>query len=144
MTTAIDTNVLQGLWTGTPPVMAAAQAALEGASQRGALVISPAVYAELVASPGRDAQMIDTFVDVARIRVDWLLERAVWRTAADAFRGYSERRRAQERSSGPRRILADFLIGAHALHHASALLTFDQGLYRAAFPVLTVLVPSVL
>src|SRR4051812_23722572 len=116
MTTAVDTNVLQGLWSGTPTVIAAAQAALEQASQQGAVVISPAVYAELVASPGRDALMIDRFIDVTRIRVDWLLEPTVWRTAADAFRSYSERRRMQERSGGPRRILADFLIGAHAFH----------------------------
>lgn len=142
MTIALDTNVLQALWTGTPAAVSGAQLALERASSQGALVISPVVYAELVAAPGRDPDAIDYFVDVARIRVDWLLEPAVWRTAAIAFQGYAERRRAQERGTGPRRILADFLIGAHALHHASALLTFDQGIYQAAFPALVVMVPS--
>ncbi|CAA9395256.1 MAG: hypothetical protein AVDCRST_MAG93-9938 [uncultured Chloroflexia bacterium] len=144
MTTAIDTNVIQGLWSGTPDVIAAAQSALEDAGRHGALVISPAVYAELVASPGRDAPTIDTFIEVTHIRVDWLLEAGVWRTAADAFRGYSERRRRQKQFEGPRRILADFVIGAHALHHASRLLTFDQRLYRAAFPSLMVVVPSII
>lgn len=141
MTIAIDTNVLQALWTGTPTAILDAQTALERASRQGALVISPIVYAELVAAPGRDLDAIDIFVDVTRIRIDWHLEPAVWRTAAVAFQGYAERRRTQERGSGPRRILADFVIGAHALHHASALLTFDQGLYHAAFPALTILDP---
>lgn len=143
MTTAIDTNVLQALWSGTPPIIASAQAALRTARQRGALVISAVVYAELVASPWNDATTIETFFNASRIRVDWLLERDIWRTAADAYRSYSERRRKQERNEGPRRILADFLIGAHALHHTTALITFDQGIYRAAFPSLTIVVPSV-
>lgn len=38
------------------------------------------------------------------------------------------------RDDGPRRILADFLIGAHALQRGAALLTLDDRVYRAAFP----------
>jgi predicted nucleic acid-binding protein len=34
----------------------------------------------------------------------------------------------------PRRILADFLIGAHALVKGYTLLTLDEGMYRAAYP----------
>ena len=48
-------------------------------------------------------------------------------------------RRKQQGDSGPRRILADFVIGAHAMHLASALLTLDRGLYRVAFPKLKIL-----
>jgi predicted nucleic acid-binding protein len=142
MTIAVDTNVIQALWSGTPAVSGAAQAALERTSNQSALVMSAVVYAELVAAPGRDMAAVDLFVDIARIRIDWQFEPVVWRTAAQAFQGYAERRRAQERGAGPRRILADFLIGAHALHHASALLTFDQGIYHAAFPDLPVLLPD--
>jgi predicted nucleic acid-binding protein len=39
----------------------------------------------------------------------------------------------------PRRILTDFLIGAHALVRGFTLLTFDQRLYAAAFPELNIL-----
>jgi predicted nucleic acid-binding protein len=49
------------------------------------------------------------------------------------------RRQKQPGDSGPRRILADFVIGAHAVHLASALLTLDRGLYRTAFPKLKIL-----
>jgi predicted nucleic acid-binding protein len=38
------------------------------------------------------------------------------------------------RGKRARRILADFLIGAHALHHGYGLLTFDDRRYPAAFP----------
>jgi predicted nucleic acid-binding protein len=40
---------------------------------------------------------------------------------------------------GPRRILADFVIGAHALRRAYALLTLDDRLYRLAFPRLEIM-----
>lgn len=67
------------------------------------------------------------------IAVDWNLNEATWRAAGRAFQQYVARRRSQ-RDSGPRRILADFLIGAHALHRGFRLLTLDDRLYRAAFP----------
>jgi predicted nucleic acid-binding protein len=47
----------------------------------------------------------------------------------------------QDREPGPRRILADFLIGAHALLSARHLLTLGDRFYKAAFPGLTITVP---
>jgi predicted nucleic acid-binding protein len=54
-----------------------------------------------------------------------------------AFQAYAERRRRQ-RDHGTRRILANFLIGAHAGIRGYRLLSLDERLYRAAFPALKI------
>ena len=137
MTTAIDTNVLVALWDEGPTLSSAAQAALEAAFHRGGLVVSAPVFAELIAAPGRTEAFVNSFLEDTGIVVDWDLGEAVWRSAGRAFRAYAERRR-KHRESGTRRILADFLIGAHAATHGFRLLTLDERLYRVAFPGLTV------
>ncbi|MBA3424634.1 MAG: type II toxin-antitoxin system VapC family toxin [Rubrobacter sp.] len=142
MTTAVDTNVFAALLRGTAEEAGIARRALRSADAAGALVVSPPVYAELAAAPGGDAEALDTFLERAGVRVDWAMGEDVWREAARAYGGYAERRRAQPDNRGPRRILADFIVGAHALLHASALLTFDRRLYRAGFPNLRVLLPE--
>jgi predicted nucleic acid-binding protein len=49
MTTLVDTNILIALWDTDPQLNAAAQKALDFSQARGALVITGAVYAELLA-----------------------------------------------------------------------------------------------
>lgn len=137
MTTAIDTNVLVALWDTDARLNTAAQKALDSAQERGALVISGAVYAELLAFPGRTEDMLDEFVDVTAIRVDWESREEIWRVAGKAFQSYVDRRN-RKKEELPRRILADFFIGAHASIHRYCLMTLDQRLYRAAFPKLEV------
>lgn len=135
MTTAIDTNILIALWDLDPRLNESAQRALDFSHAHGALVIAGPVYAELLALPNRSEKMLDEFVRFTGIRVDWELNESVWRAAGNAFQGYVGRRR-NKKSLLPRRILADFLIGAHAQIHRYRLLTLDQRLYRAAFPKL--------
>jgi predicted nucleic acid-binding protein len=137
MTTAIDTDIIVGLWDKDQSLNTAAQTALESAFQRGGLVICPPVFAELMAAPGRSETFVNSFLEETGIAVDWDLNEAVWRSAARAFRAYAERRRKQ-RDSGTRRILADFIVGAHAETRGYRLLTVDERLYRAAFPALTI------
>lgn len=137
MTTAIDTNVLVALWDADPQLNTAAQKALDAAQERSALVISGAVYAELLALPGRTEELLDGFFAGTGVRIDWELTERVWRIAGQAFQGYVARR-GWKKAELPRRILADFLIGAHASIHRYRLMTLDQPLYRAAFPGLEI------
>ena len=142
MTSAVDTNVVVALLAGTEVETAVAQKALADAASRGAVVICAAVYAELMAMPGLAEGELDTFLEETDVGVDWSLGAAVWRDAGRAFRSYAERRRKQKGDEGPRRILADFLIGAHAADSADRLLTLDPQLFRANFQDLEVFVPE--
>lgn len=133
MTTAIDTNVIVALWDKDDAVNSAAQAALDAALRRGRLVIPAPIFAELRACPGRSEAFLDAFLKDTGISVDWNLDEAIWRTVGRAFQNYAARRRKQ-RDYGPRRILADFMIGAYGLEKRCHLLTLDDRLYRVSFP----------
>jgi predicted nucleic acid-binding protein len=137
MTTAVDTNVVIALWDKDSTLSLAAQNALEAAFNRGTLVAAAPVFAELIAAPGRSEKFVGSFFEETGIGVDWELSEQIWRLAGRAFQAYAERRRKQ-RDKGARRILADFIIGAHAFANGFRLLTLDEGLYRAAFPSLAI------
>jgi predicted nucleic acid-binding protein len=137
MTTAIDTNVIVALWDKNPAFSSAAQHALDAAFDRGELVVAAPVFAELIAAPGRTEVFVTSFFRQTEIAVHWELTEQIWRSAGRAFRAYAERRRSQ-RDRGARRILADFLIGAHAAENGFRLLTLDDRLYRISFPAITI------
>jgi predicted nucleic acid-binding protein len=135
--TAVDTNIFAALWEQEESLNLPVRAALLAARRRDSLVISAPVYAELLAFPSRREAFLDTFFRETNVTVDWNLSESIWRLAGRAFQGYVSRRR-RNRDAGPRRIMADFLIGAHAQHHGYSLLTFDDRIYRAAFPQLVI------
>jgi predicted nucleic acid-binding protein len=137
MTTAIDTNIIVALWDADSGVDLAARIALDAAFHRGNLTVAAPVFAELIAATGRTETFVAAFLADAGIAIDWHLSEPIWRAAGRAFQGYAERRR-KHRDSGTRRILADFLIGAHAAVQGYRLLTTDVRLYRAAFPTLKI------
>jgi predicted nucleic acid-binding protein len=137
MSTALDTNVVVALLSRDHDLNLTAQKALDAAQSMGGLLISAPVFSELLAFPPRNEEFVDYFLRETRIQVDWDLTEAAWRAAGLAFRGNAERRRRQG-DVGVRRILADFLIGAHAFTCGHALLTLDSSLYRSAFPRLKI------
>ena len=107
------------------------------ALSRGNLIVPAPVYAELMAFAGRTETFLDAFFRETSIGVDWDLGERVWRLAGQAFQAYATRRRKQ-REAGPRRILADFVIGGYSARHNYSLLTLDEGVYKAAFPGLRI------
>jgi predicted nucleic acid-binding protein len=134
MSTAVDTSVLIDVFGADPTFGAASRGALRAAIETGALIASEVVWAETFASfasEERAAQMLD------RLRVRFVPSDVVAASAAgQAWRSY-------RRDGGRRdRILADFLVGAHASVHADRLLTRDRRFYGARFRDLEILDPT--
>lgn len=137
MKTVVDTSVIAALWDTSDELNSAAQSALDAGSASGGLVVPAVVYAELLAFAGRTERFLDSFLRDTGILVDWAVPEKVWRLSGFAFQAYAARRK-QHGENGPRRILADFLIGAYATANSRALLTLDERIYRAAFPGLKI------
>lgn len=133
MTVSLDTNVVIALLNRDPSVNQAAQAAIKRSRQSGRVIVSGPVYAELLGLPSRTQPILDAFFSTGGFELDWLFEESIWRAAGLAFQTYVQRRVA---STGllPRRILADFLIGAHTVARDYTLLTLDRRHYEASFP----------
>lgn len=132
MRTALDTNILSSLWSDEPSAPNIV-AELGHARREGALVASAVVYAEALAHPRVTPEFINSFFATAGISIDDRFSKAIWAEAGMRFAGYSARRRMQAREA-PRRILPDFLIGAHALVSGDRLMTLDFAFYRRNFP----------
>ena len=132
MKCAVDSSLLFDIVKGAPGA-AAAQTALEAALAHGSLCVCAVVVAEL----GRyfaDEQDLRDFLAACQIDHDPLsMDSAL--VAARIMRSYT-------RNKGPReRVAPDFLIGAHALVQADALLTTDTGFFRHYFEGLSVVSP---
>jgi predicted nucleic acid-binding protein len=134
MITAIDTNILLDVLVPNEKFCDASVGGLEEAATAGALVVCDLVYAELCIHFSWQREC-DAFLESNEIRVESLsreshfLASRVWRTY---------RRQGGQRT----RILADFLIGAHAQMQATRLLSRNRGFYRKLFPSLDLIDPS--
>ena len=133
--TALDTNILSGLVDATNPFNERISAALSECRKAGRIVISAPVFAELLANPHIAPGFLDAFLRDTEISVDFVLDEPIWRLAGERFALYAARRR-HAMGAPPRRLLADFLIGAHALATVDRLFTFDTKVYRQDFPEL--------
>lgn len=134
MITAIDTNILLDILVPNEEFYEASAAGLQNAAGEGSLVICDIVYAELCVHFVNQREC-DAFLDSIEIRVQALSREAHF-LASRAWRAY--RQQGGKRT----RILADFLIGAHAQKQAGALLSRDRGFYRSLFPSLTLRYPN--
>jgi len=134
MITALDTNVLIDVLGGDSAFGPASRDALRAATQAGALIASEVVWAETSASY-RSEQEAAQALDQLRVRLVPMGAAAAF-AAGTAWRAYRQRGGKRER------MIADFLVGAHAEAHADQLLTRDDGFYRIGFKQLKVVDPS--
>jgi predicted nucleic acid-binding protein len=134
MITAVDTNILIDVLGADSTFGPASRDALWAASQAGALIASEVVWAETSAWYRSEREAAEALDDL-RLRLVPMDAPAA--SAAGAAWG------AYRRGGGRRdRMIADFLVGAHADVHADQLLTRDYGFYRARFRHLKVVDPS--
>lgn len=137
MITAVDTNVLMDLLLEDPSFQPESERLLRKASNEGSLVICEVVYGE-VAGFFPDRSALDAFLKETGVHLKHSSAEVLWKA------GHLWRRFHMDRPVKPilpRRLLADFLIGAHALLQSDRLLTRDKGFYRAAFSGLRLLTP---
>jgi predicted nucleic acid-binding protein len=137
MRTAIDTNIISALWSGEPASQGISEL-LGRAKDEGGLVICAPVYVELLAYPKATRTFLEEFLATTRIATEFLLDQAVWQESGAAYASYAQRRR-QSKDGPSKRLLVDFIIGAHAFLKADRLLTLDAGRYRTAFPKLVMM-----
>jgi predicted nucleic acid-binding protein len=134
MITAVDSSVLIDAMTDDPRYADAALQALQEAGGAGVLTACPVTWAEVQGLFEDAAHMQETFNEVG-IRFD-PFDLGCADLAGTLWHQY-------RRAGGTRaRLIADFLIGAHAQLRAQRLLTRDRGFYRRYFSELDILEPE--
>ena len=133
MRCAVDSSILLDVLLADPDHAESSTVLLERSATRGSLVMCPVAWAEcaVVFTPCSD------FVKAAR-HMGMVYDDFTPDVAALAAQMWQDYRR---RGGPRRRILADFLIGAHAQLRADALLSRDRGYFRSYFQGLRVIAP---
>jgi len=133
--TALDSSVLLDVLGADPAFGAKSRQALRSAYDAGALLACDVVWAEVRAHFPTPEAFREAFA-LLGIQFDPISSQA----AEMAGSLWRESRRG---ARAPRqRVIADFLIGAHALLQADALLTRDRGFYRTYFRELRLIDPT--
>jgi predicted nucleic acid-binding protein len=133
---AVDSSVLLDVLTGDPKFGAASREALRRAYDTGSLMACDIVWGEVRAHFPDDDEFRGTLATLGVVYEPLRQEAA--ELAGRFWRKYCQATRRRERD----RLVADFLIGAHAQMQAEALLTRDRGFFHGHFKELRLLDPT--
>jgi hypothetical protein len=132
MKTALDSSVILDVVTNDRSWGDASESAIKDSYALGQLVVSECVIAEI--APAFAPGDLESFLrDWKILHLPSTLESAT--LAGEMYRSYLQR------GGGAKRVLPDFLIGSHAMHHAGRLLARDRGYYRDYFSKLKLIDP---
>ena len=134
MITAVDTNVLLDVFLADPKFGQKSKQALRESIQTGSVIACEVVWAE-VSGQFPSANQATLALERLGLSFSSLCLRSAEKSG-EAWRAY------RARGGSRQRVIADFLIGAHALAHADRLLTRDLGYFRTYYPTLVLIDPS--
>ncbi|MBI1843859.1 MAG: type II toxin-antitoxin system VapC family toxin [Actinobacteria bacterium] len=134
MITAVDSSVLLDILGADLTFGRMSRDALVGAASRGAVIACDVVWAETAAA---FPSMTEAARGLGGLGVDFVaLDATCALGAGEAWRSY------RKQGGTRQRVIADFLIGAHATEMADRLLTRDRGFYRTYFRKLAIIDPT--
>ena len=134
MITAVDSSVLMDVFLADPVFGPASQRALRACLLEGRVIACEVVWAEVCALADGPSRVQEA---LTRLTIEFEPMTHEAASAAGALW------RAWRESGGKRdRIVADFMIGAHAREQADRLVTRDRGFYRKWFEGLEIFDPS--
>ncbi len=158
MITSVDTNIILDVLIPGEPFSESSKVLLDRHLSKGKLIICDVVFAELAAGFPSEEEL-NSFLSDTGMRIVHSNEKALF-LAGSRWAEYARKSARNKFLCGncghafevpcPKcramltkrlHVLADFLIGAHALVHADCLLSRDFGVYRTYFSDLQVVDP---
>lgn len=136
MRIAVDSSVLLDVLTADPDFGSSSREALRRAYDAGALIACDIVWSEVRAHFPEEADFRATLATLGVVYEPLRQEAA--ELAGALWREYCLAVRRRDRD----RIVADFLIGAHAQFQADALLMRDRGFFGSRFKGLRLIDPT--